>query len=149
MASSSFDMWRVLRSLQVLISPLVLLALWEIGARAGWIETKFFPAPTTILAQFAKMLTTAEFWADLRLSLVRLLIGFLMGAIPGLLLGLAMGLFRPIRIAFQPLVAALYPLPKIAILPLILLIFGLGEMSKYVIVDRRNPRRRSTEGEAR
>lgn len=134
MSGSSLDLRRVLRALQVLISPLVLLLLWEIGARAGWIETKFFPAPSTILALFAKMFTTAEFWADLRLSLSRLLIGFLMGAVPGLLIGLAMGLFRPVRIAFQPLVAALYPLPKIAILPLILLIFGLGEMSKYVIV---------------
>ncbi|MGH8432272.1 MAG: ABC transporter permease, partial [Solimonas sp.] len=118
------DLRRVLRALQVLISPLALMLLWEIGARAGWIETKFFPAPSTIISQFAKMLTTAEFWADLRLSLTRLLIGFLMGAVPGLLLGLAMGLFRPVRVAFQPLVAALYPLPKIAILPLILLIFG-------------------------
>jgi len=45
-----------------------------------------------------------------------------------------MGLFTPARTIFQPLVAAIYPLPKIALLPLILLIFGLGELSKYVIV---------------
>ncbi|HKU95905.1 MAG TPA: ABC transporter permease [Vineibacter sp.] len=133
-AVPAFDPWRLLRPLQVLISPLVLLALWEIGARAGLIETKFFPAPTTIGAQFVTTLTTAEFWNDLRLSLTRLFIGLLMGGVPGLLLGLAMGLSRAMRVTFQPLIAALYPLPKIAILPLILLIFGLGEMSKYVIV---------------
>jgi NitT/TauT family transport system permease protein len=51
-----------------------------------------------------------------------------------MLLGLAMGLFRPVRRVCQPLIASFYPLPKIALLPLILLIFGLGEMSKYVIV---------------
>ncbi|TWS97610.1 ABC transporter permease [Reyranella sp. CPCC 100927] len=130
----AFDPWRLLRPLQVFISPLVLLALWEIGARTGMIETKFFPAPTTIGAQFAATLMTAEFWNDLRLSLSRLFIGLLMGGVPGLLLGLAMGLSRAMRVTFQPLIAALYPLPKIAILPLILLMFGLGEMSKYVIV---------------
>ena len=131
---SKASLRQLIGPLQVLISPLVLLLVWEGAARAGWIETKFFPAPSTIIAQFWAMLFTHGFWVDLGLSLQRLLIGLLMGAVPGLLLGLAMGLFRPMRIAFQPLIAALYPLPKIAILPLILLIFGLGEMSKYVIV---------------
>ena len=50
-----------------------------------------------------------------------------MGGIPALLLGLAMGLYRPVRAMVDPLVAATYPVPKSAILPLVLLIFGLGE----------------------
>src|SRR5690606_20434440 len=75
-----------------------------------------------------------QFWSDLGISMQRMAVGFVMGAVPGLLLGLAMGLFGPVRTIFQPLVAALYPLPKIALLPLILLIFGLGEMSKYFTV---------------
>ena len=79
------------------------------------------------------MAQTWQFWSDLGVSLQRIAIGFLW-AIPGTMLGLAMGLFPPVRAIFQPLIAALYPLPKIALLPLILLIFGLGEASKYVIV---------------
>jgi len=117
-----------------ILSPLVLLALWEACARLGYIEVKFFPAPTTIAATAWEMARTAQFWTDIGVSLSRMAIGFVMGAVPGLLLGLAMGLFRPVRQIFQPLIASLYPLPKIALLPLILLIFGLGEMSKYMIV---------------
>jgi NitT/TauT family transport system permease protein len=116
------------------LSPIVLLALWEIFARLDYIEVRFFPAPSTIFETFCEMAQTAQFWNDIRISLGRMTVGFFMGAIPGLLLGLGMGLFPPVRKVFQPLIAAIYPLPKIALLPLILLIFGLGEMSKYVIV---------------
>lgn len=118
----------------VILSPLVLLAVWEVCAQLGLIETKFFPAPSTIAVTFWQLTGTPEFWLDLRISLGRMVVGFFMGAIPGLLVGLAMGLFKPARTIFQPIIAAIYPLPKIALLPLILLIFGLGEMSKYVIV---------------
>jgi NitT/TauT family transport system permease protein len=57
-----------------------------------------------------------------------------LGGIPALVLGILMGLYRPVRAALEPLVAATYPIPKSAILPLILLIFGLGEASKVVMV---------------
>lgn len=116
------------------LSPIGLLVLWEIFARLGYVEIQFFPAPSTVLDKFWELIFTVQFWLDIGVSLQRMAIGFVMGAVPGLLLGLAMGLFRPVHTVFQPLIAALYPLPKIAILPLVLLIFGLGEMSKYVIV---------------
>lgn len=125
---------RHLGFLQNLISPVALLLAWELSARGGYIEVRFFPAPSTIGAKAWELLWDGPLLSDLFISLQRMLIGFLMGAAPGLVLGLAMGLFRPVRVLFQPLVAALYPLPKIALLPLILLIFGLGEMSKYVTV---------------
>jgi ABC-type nitrate/sulfonate/bicarbonate transport system permease component len=117
-----------------MLSPALLLLLWEILARVGYIEVRFFPAPSTILAKLWELLFTREFWVDLGTSLRRMIVGFFMGAIPGLALGLAMGLFRPVREIFQPLVAALYPLPKIALLPLLLLVFGIGELSKYMTV---------------
>ena len=117
-----------------LISPLVLLALWELAAQFDLIEVKFFPAPSTIAETAWRMAQTAQFWNDIAISLSRMVVGFFLGAVPGLLVGLGMGLFQPVRTIFQPLIAAIYPLPKIALLPLILLIFGLGELSKYVIV---------------
>lgn len=126
------DLWSFVPS--SLLSPLALLAIWEVCAREGLIETRFFPAPSTILITAWGMVQTLQFWDDLGISLSRLIVGFFMGAVPGLLVGLAMGLFKPAEIVFKPLIASLYPLPKIALLPLILLIFGLGEMSKYVIV---------------
>ena len=124
----------MLNRFKPLLSPLILFLLWELAARLGWIEVKFFPAPSTIFARLFELLGTRQFWTDLGLSLQRAGIGMLMGGVPGVLVGLAMGLFKPVRDFLQPLVAGLYPLPKIAILPLLLLIFGLGEMSKYVTV---------------
>ena len=116
------------------ISPVALLLLWEIAARAGWINVAFFPAPSTIVATAITQAQTAQFWSDLQISLQRIAVGLTMGAVPGVLAGLAMGLFAPVREALRPLIAALFPIPKIAILPLLLIIFGIGETSKYLVI---------------
>ena len=115
-------------------SPLALLLLWELSARTGVVDTRFFPAPTSIVSQAVDLAGSGELWGHLSASLQRLLWGSLLGGIPALLIGIAMGLYRPIRAAIDPLISATYPVPKSAILPLILLIFGLGEASKIVMV---------------
>lgn len=115
-------------------SPLALVLLWELSARTGVIDTRFFPAPSSIVGQAADLTASGELWGHLSASLQRLLWGSLLGGIPALLLGIAMGLYRPVRAAIDPLISATYPVPKSAILPLILLIFGLGEASKIVMV---------------
>src|SRR6185436_19074116 len=61
-------------------------------------------------------------------------VGYLMGAMPGIAIGLLLGLSRPFRRVLGPIFSALYPVPKIAILPLILLIFGVGDASKFVVI---------------
>jgi NitT/TauT family transport system permease protein len=110
-------------------SPLALLLLWEVSARAGVVDVRFFPAPSGIAHQAVELTSSGELWGHLAASLQRLAWGTLLGGIPALLLGIAMGLYRPIRAAIDPLISATYPVPKSAILPLILLIFGLGEAS--------------------
>jgi NitT/TauT family transport system permease protein len=125
---------RALDRLLNLASPLLLLLLWEVCARLGWIDTRFFPAPSAIFAKLFVLTQSGELWKNLSTSLVRLGWGILLGGVPALLLGIAMGMSRPIRAIIDPLIAATYPVPKSAILPLILLIFGLGEASKIVMV---------------
>jgi ABC-type nitrate/sulfonate/bicarbonate transport system permease component len=115
-------------------SPLVLLIVWELCARLGFIDTRFFPAPSRILATMMDMLRSGELVSDTLISLERLTYGTVLGGVPALVLGIAMGLNRPIRAVFDPLIAATYPVPKSAILPLALLIFGLGEGSKIFMV---------------
>jgi ABC-type nitrate/sulfonate/bicarbonate transport system permease component len=122
------------------LSPLVLLAAWEVLARLGVVDTRFFPAPSSILAVLWQMLQPTaqypygELWYQVSASLSRIAVGFLIGALPGVIVGLAMGLFRPIRAAIQPLIDATFPIPKIAVLPLFIMIFGIGEQSKYAII---------------
>ncbi|HVA24164.1 MAG TPA: ABC transporter permease subunit, partial [Chloroflexota bacterium] len=117
-----------------LFSPVLLLLLWEVLVRVHLLDARFFPAPTSIIATFKQLIVSKELLIDIKDTLGRVGVGLLMGSIPGLALGVAMGLSAPVRAFFKPMVAALFPIPKIAILPLIMLIFGLGEMSKYISV---------------
>ncbi|HKX19393.1 MAG TPA: ABC transporter permease [bacterium] len=117
-----------------LATPLAFLAVWEAAARLHAIDVRFFPAPSSILADGWQTVRTGELWANLRVSVARILVGFALGAIPGAVLGILMGLIPWVRAAGMPLVSAVYPIPKSAILPLIMLIFGIGELSKWVFI---------------
>lgn len=115
-------------------TPLVLLLIWEILVHLGLIDARFFPAPSSIFASMGQLIASGELWSHIWVSLQRLFWGFWLGLIPAIFLGVVMGLNRPIRSAVSPLVSGTYPIPKSALLPLILLIFGLGEASKIVMV---------------
>jgi NitT/TauT family transport system permease protein len=116
------------------VSPVVLVVLWELMVRVGILDARFFPGPAAIAAKAAVLVRSGELLTNTAATLGRLAFGILLGGIPAVVLGILMGLYRPVRAALEPLVAATYPIPKSAILPLILLIFGLGEASKVVMV---------------
>jgi len=80
------------------------------------------------------MAMSGELHENILISLQRITLGFFLGGIPALILGIVMGISRPVRALVDPLIIATYPIPKSSILPFILLIFGLGEMSKVVMV---------------
>jgi NitT/TauT family transport system permease protein len=90
--------------------------------------------PSGIIGMMSEMLMSGELIEHVLISLQRILLGFLLGGIPAILIGITMGISRPVRALVEPLIIATYPIPKSAILPFILLIFGLGEMSKVVMV---------------
>lgn len=117
-----------------LLAPIMLLSVWELLSRTEIINPVYWPAPTSLWGSFVELLTEDDLLHDIRLSTVRILGGFLLGAVPGVILGLAMGLFWPVRVFLMPLAAALYAVPKIAILPLVMIVFGIGETSKFMIV---------------
>src|SRR5690606_1001873 len=115
-------------------SPLILLLLWELASRGDLVDNRFFSRPTWILISFWDLLRSGELVRHVSISLLRVIVGFAVAAVPGVLLGLTMGLFRPVRAAVEPIVAALYPIPKLALLPLLLLIFGTGELFKIMTI---------------
>jgi NitT/TauT family transport system permease protein len=116
------------------LSPIAMLVLWEVATRTGVLDARFFPAPSQIFDTIVTLVKNGQLWSNTWASLQRLFWGTLLGGIPALVLGIAMGLYRPLRAIVDPLVSATYPVPKSAIMPLILLIFGLGEASKIVMV---------------
>lgn len=117
-----------------LSSPLILLLVWEVCVHLGLLDRRFFPAPSSILASAWEAAVNGRLHGNVLISLQRLILGFLLGGIPALVIGILMGIWRPMRALVDPLISATYPIPKSSILPLVLLIFGLGEMSKVVMV---------------
>lgn len=115
-------------------TPLVLLLLWETAARTGLIDARLFPAPTTIFARAGEMIVSGELWTHASTTIYRFLMGYLIGGVVGTMVGMLMGMSRVINAMFGPLFAALYALPKIAILPLLLLIFGLNDVPRILAV---------------
>jgi ABC-type nitrate/sulfonate/bicarbonate transport system permease component len=80
------------------------------------------------------MMKSGELQDDTLISMTRLVVGFLVGGIPALIIGVIMGLNSTLRAMIDPLIAATYPIPKSSILPLALLVLGLGEASKIFMV---------------
>lgn len=121
-----------------ILAPLLLLGLWEALSRSDVLDQRFFPAPSSIIGTFYDMTFNMPWDNSLTyhvlVSLSRALIGFLLGAIPAIVIGAIMGLVPIVRAAVQPIVGALFPIPKVAILPLLMLIFGIGEESKWAII---------------
>jgi ABC-type nitrate/sulfonate/bicarbonate transport system permease component len=122
------------RTLLSIASPVVVLAIWEVFARTGVLDTRFWPAPTTIISNLWDALLHGTLRHDIGVTTLRMLIGIAIGGVAGIIVGLGMGLSRTCRALVRPLIAMTYPIPKIAILPLFLLIFGTGETAMWMIV---------------
>jgi NitT/TauT family transport system permease protein len=117
-----------------LAAPVLLLAAWELVSRSGRVNQIFWPPPSSLWDTTVTMVRDEDLFGDVRVSLLRILGGFLLGAIPGILLGLAMGLSWPVRVFMMPIATAIYAIPKIALLPLVIIALGTGETAKWAIV---------------
>lgn len=117
-----------------ILSPLTLLIFWELFARLQLIDVRLFSSPTLIFKAFVPLLLSGELLYNTLISVYRVVWGFIAGAVPGILLGISMGLSPVVRSAIEPMISATYPIPKLALMPLILLVFGIGETSKIFTI---------------
>jgi ABC-type nitrate/sulfonate/bicarbonate transport system permease component len=115
-------------------SPLLILLVWEIVVRIHLLDARFFPAPSSVIVELVALAQSGQLFIDIGWTLLRVVIGTLLGTIPGVVLGIFLGLSPLVRAFVQPAISALYPVPKIALFPLVMLIFGIGEASKWAIV---------------
>ena len=116
-------------------AALALIALaWEAVARLGWVPALFLPAPTAVLGEAVRMAWSGELGRHLGVSLARVGLGFGLGAAVGTVLGLALGSSRSLWAIGNPVIAATYPIPKIALLPLMILWLGIGEAPKVTMI---------------
>ena len=117
-----------------LISPIGLIVVWQVLLMLGIGDRRFIPAPSDIVQRFLLLAASGELAWHVGVTLYRVFAGFLIGTVPAVAIGLLMAMFKPVRIFFDPLIAALFPIPKIALMPLLLLAFGLGDASKIALV---------------
>ncbi|MGH1412965.1 MAG: ABC transporter permease [Pelagimonas sp.] len=111
-----------------------LIAITEVGTRQGWISALTLPKPSDVLATFGELWNSGLLFKHLVPSLQRLAVGAAIGASIGIIVGVMIGLFSYVRAGMVPLVAAIFPIPKIALLPLFVIWFGIDEASKYALI---------------
>jgi NitT/TauT family transport system permease protein len=112
----------------------LILALWELAVRAGWLNPIFLPAPSAAVQALWELTASGLLWKHLGVSLLRIGAGWALGTSVGILVGVAMGIWSLGRALGLAIVSALFPIPKIALLPLFILWLGIGEQSKIAII---------------
>lgn len=111
------------------------LALWEFGSRAGYVDRAFFGRPTGIIEAGLVEIQTERFWGDLVASFSEFAIGYLLAIALGVPIGLAAGRFRRLQYALDPWLNFFNSLPRIALLPVLVIMFGVfGPASKIAVV---------------
>ena len=114
--------------------PVALLGLWQLAAVTGWIDSRLYPPPTRILASAGELVADGTLWAETRVSAMRILWGFAIGSATGIVTGLLMGTMNWLRAAFEPLLDSLYTVPKLAVLPIFITMFGIGDAPKIAVI---------------
>ena len=109
------------------------LALWQAGADLGWIDGFFWSKPSAIYDTLIKFFTEGEAWTDIGFTFRSTIFGFLLGTTCGSLLGLSFWWSRNYAAIVQPYVICFESLPKLALAPLVILVFGMGLASKVAI----------------
>lgn len=116
------------------LSLVGLVLFWELLARVGWVPRLFLPAPSDVVGEMVEMVASGELFVHLGSSLVRLVAGFAIGALAGISVGVAVGFWSLAEAVGTPVIAATFPIPKIALLPLLILWLGIGEPSKVAVI---------------
>ena len=114
--------------------PLLILAVWEAGAREQWISTRVLPEPLAVVKAAWGLALDGSMWDNVKVSTLRALAGFAVGGSLGLIFGLATGVSRPISLVLDSTLQMIRNIPALAMIPLVILWFGIGEQAKLFLV---------------
>jgi sulfonate transport system permease protein len=114
--------------------PAIVVVLWEVAARTGLMSAQVLPAPSSVIATAWDLARSGDLFIHLGVSLLRAAAGFAIGATLGLALGIAVG-FSPLALAiFDRPIQMVRAIPFLAMLPLVIVWFGVGEVAKIFLV---------------
>lgn len=116
--------------------PLTLLGLWYLGVEQGWLSEQVLPPPGYVYDTLSDLFASGDLWINAAASLQRVVVGFALGGAIGVALGLAMGLSKTVEDYLLPTFNAIVQIPVLGWLPFALLLFGIGEPLKYVLIAK-------------
>jgi NitT/TauT family transport system permease protein len=112
----------------------LVIALWQTASGMGWVNPLFLPAPTAIARAIWQLAASGALWQHLSYSIMRIGTGWLLGTVAGVITGFSIGLSSRARGVGITFISALFPIPKIALLPLLILWLGIGEEPKIATI---------------
>tara|TARA_B100001093_G_scaffold509364_1_gene573240 strand:+ start:355 stop:1113 length:759 start_codon:yes stop_codon:yes gene_type:complete len=119
---------------QLVLSLSGVVVIWSLFANSGFISQNLFPTPGQVWRAAINLYQDGVLMSDLHISLTRAAIGFSIGASLGILLGLLTARVKIVSIALEPFLNLLRPIPAIALVPVAIVWFGIGEGSKYFVI---------------
>lgn len=117
-----------------LLGFVLVLVLWETVVDLGLVKSSLVSSPTRIISVARADFGSGVIWPDIATSFIEWLVGFAIALVVGIPLGMLIGLFRRLEFLLDPWLAALYATPTVALIPLIILLFGVGLPSKFAVV---------------
>ncbi|MEE1248440.1 MAG: ABC transporter permease [Lachnospiraceae bacterium] len=117
-----------------LIVPISVLVFWEWIVKAGFVKATLLPPPTRLWENFISLVSSGDLQNGLIISFGRVITGFMIGSLAAVILGFLMGLFSTMNQALSIIVNVLRPIPTIALIPIFIIIFGIGEKSNIAVI---------------
>jgi len=114
--------------------PLLLLALWQLASSTGWLNARVLPAPLAVVTAFWELARSGDLWHHFTISLGRAGLGVLIGGGLGFLFGVLNGTVRPAFLLLDTSFQMLRTIPNLALIPLVILWFGIGENGKIFLI---------------
>lgn len=115
--------------------PVTLILVWQLAAQAGWLSSRILPEPLAVLRAAWELARSGELWGHVRTSAWRAASGFALGGGLGLLLGLLTGTFHKAETLLDTTLQMIRNIPALALIPLVILWFGIDEMAKLFLVS--------------
>jgi ABC-type nitrate/sulfonate/bicarbonate transport system permease component len=116
------------------IALALVIAIWQLAGSAGWVNPLFLPAPSAIVRAIYQLAMSGALWQHLSYSIMRIGVGWILGTVAGVIVGFSIGLSSLARGVGITFISALFPIPKIALLPLLILWLGIGEEPKIATI---------------
>lgn len=120
--------------LKMLIVPVILIIIWQIGGDQGWIKTASISTPIKIWTKTLSMIQNHSLQQNILISLVRVVIGFVIGASFGIVFGIILGVFKGAEQYLKLIFDLLRPIPVIVWVPVLILWIGIGEATKIIVI---------------